>query len=156
MKRPVTLMLWAMVGALAGAMTWGVGHARADDAVSNATQPYIAPIVPTYEKSLHDGGVIGVGERLREHGNSTRKDLLRKRTPKDIISHGGGGTEGGGIGDTGTGTPLETLDGPYETQPISVGYRPAGNPPVAPEPSSLALMGIGLASWLLYNRRGKH
>jgi PEP-CTERM motif-containing protein len=157
MNKPLKIELLVMVGALAGAMALCVGHARADDAVSNASQPYIAPIVPN-EKNVHDGGRIGVGERLREQGYSTRKDLLRKRTPRDIISRGHGGTEGGGIGDAETGKPLETIDGSFDTQPISIGYRPTGNgpTPVAPEPSGLALMGIGLASWVLSNRRGKH
>jgi PEP-CTERM motif-containing protein len=157
MNKPLKIELLVMVGALAGAMALCVGHARADDAVSTASQPHIASIVPN-EKNVHDGGRIGVGERLREQGYSARKDLLRKRTPRDIISGGHGGTEGGGIGDAETGKPLETIDGSFDTQPISIGYRPTGNgpTPVAPEPGSLALMGIGLASWILCNRRGKH
>ena len=47
MKKPTGMALWAMVGALAGGMTWGVGPARAGDAVSKSSQPYIAPILPT-------------------------------------------------------------------------------------------------------------
>ena len=157
MKKPLTIEMWVMVGALAGTMALCVGHARADDAVSNASQPYIAPTAPN-GKNVYDGGRIGVGERLREQGYSARKDLLRKRTPRDIISRGYGGTEGGGFGDAGTGKPLETIDGSFDTQPISIGYRPTGNgpTPVAPEPSGLALIGIGLAGWILSNRRGKH
>jgi len=157
MNKPLKIELLVMVGALAGAMALCVGHARADDAVSTASQPHIASIVPN-EKNVHDGGRIGVGERLREQGYSARKDLLRKRTPRDIISGGHGGTEGGGIGDAETGKPLETIDGSFDTQPISIDYRPTDNgpTPVAPEPGSLALMGIGLASWILTNRRGKH
>ena len=152
MKTPagMVLVLWAMVGALAGAVAWGVGPAQADDAASDAYQPYIAPIVPTYDKSQSQGR-IGVGEVVRDHGASLRKDLIRKRTIGDILdrSNPGHGSSGGQVGDAGK--PPETVDPPYETQPISLAYGPAD----APEPDGLALIGIGLASWILLGKRTK-
>ena len=157
MKTPTRMAFvqWAMVGALAVAMTWGVGHARAGDAVSKSSQPYIVPIVPTFDKSEHRG-TIGVGEETQDHGYSLRKDLIRKRTIGDIIdrSKGHDGTQGGGTGG-GTGQPSETIDAPFDTQPISLSYRPASDPPPAPEPGGFALTGIGLASLVLVRRRGK-
>ena len=159
MKTPIRIafVLGAMVGALAGAMTWGVGPARAGDAVSKSSQPYIAPIVPTFDKSQSQGR-IGVGEEIQDHGNSLRKDLIRKRTIGDIIdrSKGRDGTQGGRIGSgTEGGQPPETIASPFGTQPISVSYGPAGEPPTAPEPSGFALAGIGVASLVLYGRRRK-
>ncbi|HET9940247.1 MAG TPA: PEP-CTERM sorting domain-containing protein [Candidatus Eisenbacteria bacterium] len=159
MKTPTRMAftLWAMVGALAGAMTWGVGPARAGDAVSKSSQPYIAPIVPTFEKSEHRGR-IGVGEEIRDHGYSLRQDLIKKRTIGDIIdrSKGHDGTRGGWIGGgTEGGQPPETIDAPFETQPISTSYRPAGGPPPAPEPSGFVLAGIGVAGLILSGRRRK-
>ncbi|HEX5031701.1 MAG TPA: hypothetical protein VFX78_09615 [Candidatus Eisenbacteria bacterium] len=158
MKTPTRMafVLWAMVAALAGAMTWGVGHARADDAVSKSSQPYIAPIVPTFEKSEHRGR-IGVGEEIRDHGSSLRQDLIRKRTVGDIIdrSKGRDGGQGGWIGGGTGGQPSETIAAPFDTQPISPSYRPAGDPSPAPEPDGFALAGIGVASMFLYQRRRK-
>ena len=159
MKTPtwMAFVLWAMVGALTGAMTCGVGHARAGDAVSKSSQPYIAPIVPTFEKSEHLGR-IGVGEEIRDHGYSLRKDLIRKRTVGDIIdrSKRGDGTQGGWIGGgTQGGQPPETIASPFDTQPISLSYQPVSDAPSAPEPSGLALAGIGMAGLILYGRRGR-
>lgn len=158
MKTPTGMAFvpWAMVGALAGAITWGVGPARAEDAVSKSTQPYIAPIVPTFEKSEH-GGRIGVGEEVRDHGHSLRKDLIKKRTIGDIIDRSKGGGNPGGIGGgTEGGQPSETIAAPFDTQPISLSYRPVSEPPpAAPEPSGFALAGIGVATLILYGRRGK-
>lgn len=155
MKTPTGMVLWAMVGALAGAMTWGAGLARAGDAVSTSSQPYIAPIVPTFEKNEHLGR-IGVGEEVRDNGSSLRKDLLRKRTIGDIIDRSKGGDHGGWIGGGNKGgQPPETITTPLETQPISLSYEPVGDPPTAPEPSGIALAGIGVASLILYRRRGR-
>ena len=150
------LVLWAMVSALAGAMTWGVGHALADDAVSKSSQPYIAPIVPTFEKSQHVER-IGVGEEIRDHGYSLRKDLIRKRTIADIVDRSKGRDKDSWIGGgTEENQPPETIATPLDTQPISLSYQPAGEPPpVCPEPSGFALAGIGVASLILYGRRGK-
>jgi len=150
MKTPkgMALLLWAMVGALAGAVVWGAAPARAGDAASNASQPYIAPIVPAFDKSQHEGR-IGVGEQVRDQGSSLRKDLIRKRTIGDIIDRS---KRGGGTG----GTPTETINAPLDTQPISLSYQPASDPPPdCPEPSGFALAGIGVAGMILYGRRGK-
>lgn len=159
MKTPtgMALLLWAMVGALAGAVAWGATPARAGDAASNASQPYIAPIVPAFDKSQHEGR-IGVGEQIRDQGSSLRKDLIRKRTIGDIVdrSKRGDGGEGGWTGGGDPGTPPETINAPLDTQPISLSYQPASDPPPAcPEPSGFALAGIGVASLILYGRRGK-
>ena len=150
------LALWAMVGALAGAMTWGVAPAQADDAVSKSSQPYIAPILPTFEKSQNRGR-IGVGEEIRDNGASLRKDLIKKRTIGDILDRSKGGDKGSWIGGgTEENLPPETIATPLETQPISLSYQPAGDPPpVCPEPSGFALAGIGVAGLILYGRRGK-
>jgi len=154
MKTPMgmALLLWAMVGALAGAVAWGPAQARAGDAASSASQPYIAPIVPSFDKSQHEGR-IGVGEQIRDQGSSLRKDLIRKRTIGDVVdrSKRGDGTGGGDPG-----TPTETINAPLDTQPISLSYQPASDPPPdCPEPSGFALAGIGVASMILYGRRGK-
>jgi hypothetical protein len=157
MKTPTgtAFVLWAMVGALAGAMTWGVGPAQADDAVSKSSQPYIAPILPTYEKSQHQGR-IGVGEEIRDNGASLRKDLIKKRTIGDIIDRSKGHERDGWIGggDDG-GQPPETINAPFETQPFTLSYKPVSNPPSVPEPSGFALASIGVASLVLYGRRRK-
>ena len=54
---------------------------------------------------------------------------------------------------------LETSDVPFDTQPILIGYRStettSPEPPAAPEPTTFALMSVGLASWILFNRRRK-
>ena len=155
MKKPTGMVLWAMVGALAGGMTWGVGPARAGDAVSKSSQPYITPIVPTFEKNEHLGR-IGVGEEIRDNGSSLRKDLIRKRTIGDIIDRSKGGGQGGSIGGGNDGgQPPETIYPPLETQPISLSYRPVSDPATTPEPSGLALMGIGVASLILYRTRSR-
>lgn len=160
MKTPTGMMLvlWATVGALAGAMTWGAGSAQAGDAVSKASQPYIAPIVPAFDKTQHVGRV-GAGEEVRDQGASLRKDLIRKRTIGDIIdrSKRGGGAEGGIGGGGDVGKPPESIGTPIDTQPISLSYQTAGDdpPPACPEPSGFALAGIGVASLILYGRRGK-
>ncbi|HKO22179.1 MAG TPA: hypothetical protein VJX91_05945 [Candidatus Eisenbacteria bacterium] len=158
MKTPtgMTLLLWVMVGTLAGAVAWGPAPARAGGAASSASQPYIAPIDPAFDKSQHEGR-IGVGEQVRDQGSSLRKDLIRKRTIGDIVdrSKRGDGTGGGGTGGGDPGTPTETINAPLDTQPISLSYRPVSDPPNAPEPSGFALAGIGVASLILYRRRGK-
>jgi hypothetical protein len=157
--RGIRFERWAMAGVLATAITWGA-QARADEAyvAPNANGSKIAPIVPAngadlglkVEPADHtppDGGRIGTGERLRDHGSSLRKDLIRKRT---VIDRSRGGGTGPGPGDP---DQLQ-ITPPVETQPISVGYLPAGNGPApVPEPSGFALMGIGLASWLVCNMR---
>lgn len=161
MKTPtgMALVLWAMVGALAGAMTWGLGHAQAGDAVTKASQPYIAPLLPTFEKSQHTGRV-GVGEAVRDQGSSMRKDLIKKRTIADIIDRSkprdgsGDGWIGGG---NDAAKPPETFGLPVDTRPISLAYQSVTDdtPPACPEPSGFALAGIGLATLVLYGRRGK-
>ena len=161
MKTPtrMALVVWATVGALAGAMTLGMGHAQAGDAVTKASQPYIAPLLPSFEKSQHRGR-IGVGEAVQDQGSSMRKDLIKKRTIADIIdrskpSDGSGGSWIGGGNDAAK--PPETFGLPVDTQPISLSSRSVADdtPPACPEPSGFALAGIGLASLVLYGRRGK-
>ena len=181
---------WVGAVALVLAVTWGPGPAQAADASGGYTaettsRPNIAPVAPAIDynqyldlksklierATLPGGGVIGTGERLRDHGSSLRKDLIRKRTVKEVIdrSHGGGNggtssgtTRGGGNGggtesvqDGGDKPPLVTGEPLFDTQPIGVDYQPVSEPqpPTCPEPASFALVGMGIAGLAVTRRR---
>jgi PEP-CTERM motif-containing protein len=148
---------WAAAGALAAVITWG-GPAIADDeatATAEKGTPAVAPVAPA---SNEDGWLALRADLLRRRELSSQplvKDrsypvrFNERRGPKDRIDR---------IRGRGHKKELETRDVPLETQPILIGYRSTetnGQPPDAPEPTTFALMSVGLASWILFNRRRK-
>ncbi len=124
---------WAAAGALAAVITWGAPAFADDEATATAEKgtPAVTPVAPASDE--------GYPVRFK----------VEKRGPKDRIDR---------IRGRGHGKELETRDLPSDTQPILIGYRSTetkGQPPAAPEPTTFALMSVGLASWILFNRRRK-
>jgi hypothetical protein len=158
---------WAAAGALAAVITWGIPAFADDEATATAEKgtPQIAPVVPASDE---DGWAGLRADLLRRRELSSRplvKDRgypfrfnVEKHGRKDRIDRIRGRGRGHGKELETRDVPLETRDVPLETQPILIGYRSTetnGQPPAAPEPTTFALMGVGLASWILFSRRRK-
>jgi hypothetical protein len=159
------LRQWVAAGAVASLFAWGgpalAGQYIDDAAVApEAGRPAVAPIGPSREyagwlalradllrRTELPGRGTAIAERnFRDRGvirNSWKKRWLTDRLERP---HGNG-------------REFETRDEPLDPEPITIEYEPARGadpqPPDAPEPSSLALMSVGLASLIAYNRRMK-
>ena len=150
---------WAAAGALAALITWGSPAFADDEATVTAEKgtPAVAPAAPASDE---DGWLALKADLLRRRELSSRPLVKERGYPvrfnaekhgrKDRIDR---------IRGRGHGKTLETRDVPFDTQPILIGYRStettSPQPPEAPEPTTFALMSVGLASWILYNRRRK-